>query len=112
VKRPAGSFGSADASRVTATTVDAESDRDSDSVESIASGETTPPMNPTLHGRGGGAALRDPTMHAPVSVVTGSSAVCTVPERLNKVTDAGCGMLASSRCPEKRCTPSWVSLRR
>src|SRR5215218_7415163 len=58
-------------------------------------GETTPPMNPTLHGRGGGAALSVAMMQTLVSGTEGSSAVCTVPPRPKSVTDAGCGMLAN-----------------
>src|SRR3982751_6826291 len=55
--RPAESFGIADASRFIHTTSDAESAGEMDSVESMAIGDTTPPMKPTFHGRGGGAAL-------------------------------------------------------
>src|SRR5215211_888788 len=58
-------------------------------------GETTPPMKPMLHGRGGGAALSVAMMHALVSGTAGNSAVWTVPPRPKSVTDAGCGMLAS-----------------
>src|SRR5438128_8890273 len=56
-------------------------------------GDTTPPMNPTFHERGGGAARRVPTTQGPVSSTVGSSAVCTEPVRENSVTDAGRGML-------------------
>jgi hypothetical protein len=66
-----------------------ESLREIDSVESIASGAMTPPMKPMLQGRGGGAAFSAPTAHTPLFETLESSAVCTVPPRPNKVTDAG-----------------------
>ena len=72
------SIGSADASRVTPIVSVVESLCDRDSIESIATGETTPPMNPTFHGRGGGAALSVAVAHALASVTSGSSAFCTV----------------------------------
>jgi len=92
--RPAESLGSAEANRVTPIVNVDESLCDSDSTESIATGATTPPMKPTFHGRGGGAALSVATTHAPLSVTSGSSAFCTVPFRPKSVTDAGCGIAA------------------
>src|SRR5579872_5367593 len=59
-------------------------------------GDTTPPMNPTLHGRGGGAALSVASVHDPESDTVGNSANCTEPFRPNRLTDAGWGMLATA----------------
>jgi len=94
-KRPAESLGSAEASRLSPTVRAAESAAESAPIESITIGATTPPMKPTLHGRGGGAALSVAVAHRLVSAIAGSSAVCTLPFRPKSVTDAGFGMLAS-----------------
>src|SRR5690349_4660669 len=93
--RPAESFGNAEASRFRLTVSDAESDGESAPIESIATGDTTPPMKPTLQGRGGGAAFNVAVAHTLVSESSGSSAVWTLPLRPNNVTDAGWGRLAS-----------------
>jgi len=97
LNRPAESFGRAEASRITAAVSARESLCDNEPIESIPTGATTPPMNPTFHGRGGGAALSVATRQAPASDdgMSGSSAVCTVPFRPNSVIDAGCGIPAS-----------------
>jgi hypothetical protein len=71
-----------------------ESADDNALMESIAIGDTTPPMNPTFQARGGGAALSVAVAHALVSEIAGSSAVCTLPLRPKSVTDAGRGMFA------------------
>jgi hypothetical protein len=80
---------------VTVAASDVDSAEANDWIESMGSGATTPPMKPMLHGLGGGAAFNDATVHAPLSVTAGSSAVCTVPLRPSNVTDAGCGTFAS-----------------
>src|SRR6478672_8167032 len=92
VKRPAVSLGSADARRFIQTTSDAESAREIDSIESVGTGEITPPMKPTLHPFGGGAASSVATAQPFGEADTdGSDAVCTVPLREKRVTSAGCG---------------------
>jgi len=88
-KRPDESFGSADARRFSHMAYLDESVLDRDPIESTGSGATTPPMKPTFHGRGGGAALSDATMHPAESATDGKSAVCTTPARLKSVADAG-----------------------
>jgi len=94
LNRPAESLGSADARRLSPTVNAAESEEDNALIESMAIGDTTPPMNPTFHALGGGAALSVAVAHALVSEIAGSSAVCTLPLRPKSVTDAGRGMLA------------------
>src|SRR4029079_16416324 len=96
--RPDESFGGADARRLSQVAYLGESALDSDPIESTGSGATTPPMKPTLQGRGSGAALREPTAHPPESAMVGRSAVCTTPARLKSVADAGRVRFASVAC--------------
>ena len=97
VNLPAGSFGSADASRVIPAANIAESAGEKDWTESIATGATTPPMKPMFQGRGGGAAVSCSIAQTLVSATAGSSALCTAPFRANRVTAAGRGMAESWR---------------